>query len=266
MGSRTRPLCLDLFCGGGGAARGIVAAGFDCIGVDLAVGVAGRGRVVRSKWKAMKRAYPGELVIGDALNPPVELAKFDFIWASPPCQRYSTVLKAREEYRERHPDMVAPTRELLQSSGVPWCMENVPGAPMRADIVLTGAMFDLEIVRERIFEIEGFPAPFALAQRWYRKTVTNGDLATVAGQGANNPWNLRRKRHKGAGPVTRWRDLPEDLKHKLSTRNNVAGWRAAMNIDDSMTRDLIREAVPPAYAEFIARAAMEQINGTAAAR
>ena len=30
----TRPLALDLFCGGGGVAEGLIAAGFDVVGVD----------------------------------------------------------------------------------------------------------------------------------------------------------------------------------------------------------------------------------------
>ena len=67
---------LDLYCGGGGAALGLIEAGFDVVGVD-------------KEYKHHK-VYPGVFIQADALNPPVNLEDFDFIWASPPCQRYST--------------------------------------------------------------------------------------------------------------------------------------------------------------------------------
>ena len=136
---------------------------------------------------------------------------------------------------------------------------------MRADVVLTGAMFGLDIVRKRLFECSGFTPPFALLQEHFQKTVSNGDLATVAGQGANNAWNVRRKadkKRKTDTPTT-WRDLPHDLKRRLCERNNADGWRAAMGID-WMTRDELREAVPPAYSEHIAREVIAQILPKAA--
>ena len=127
------------------------------------------------------------------MAPPVRLEDFDFIWASPPCQHYTNVWLGRPEKRNDYPDLLGPVREMLIASGRPFCIENVPGAPMRADVVLTGAMFGLDIVRKRLFECSGFTPPFALLQEHFQKTVSNGDLATVAGQGANNAWNVRRK-------------------------------------------------------------------------
>ena len=225
---------LDLFCGGGGAARGILAAGFDeVVGIDIA---------------DHRRAYPGHFILGDALKPPVRLEDFDFVWASPPCQAFSIAHMNRPpEKRRSHPNKIPATRKLLARHRVT-CMENVPRAPMRADVVLTGAMFDLDIRRDRIFECS-FPVPFAL-HRQHTKTVMDGGLSIVAGHGANNP----HKRYMG------WRDLPEDLRRKLSDANSKAGWCRAMDLPDSMTRDEIKEAVPPAYAEFIAREALRQMG------
>ena len=239
---------LDLFAGAGGASAGIAQAGYEVVGVDI-------------NPKRAKR-YPFHFVCGDAMRPPVRLEDFDFIWASPPCQHYTNVWLGQPEKRHRYPDLIGPVRQMLAASGRPYCIENVPGAPLRADVVLTGAMFGLDIVRKRLFECHGFTPPFALLQEHFRKTVSNGDLATVAGQGANNAWNERRKldKKRKANTPTKWRHLPEDLKRRLCDRNNAAGWRAAMDID-WMTCDELREAVPPAYAHHIAAEAFQQTAG-----
>ena len=99
-------LALDLFCGEGGVCLGLQAAGFTVVGVD-------------KSWR-VKRYYPGEFVYADALNPPFELADFDFIWASPPCQAFSAATPI--ETRHRHPNLIPPTRKLLAGHAVT-CIE-----------------------------------------------------------------------------------------------------------------------------------------------
>lgn len=238
----TRPLALDLFCGAGGASMGLHRAGFEVVGVDV---------------RRQKR-YPFRFVQADALRPPLDLRGFPFVWASPPCQHYTKTFRGQEHLRARHPDLVDATRQLLAASGALTCIENVPGAPLRPDLVLTGAQFDLPIVRDRTFELEGFAVPFALV-RQHVGTVTNGDLACVAGQGVNNAYALRRN-----WGGCKWRDLPAALKNRLRRRNCADGWREAMQID-WMTRDEITQAVPPAYAEHIGRFAIEALRARAAA-
>ena len=227
---------LDLFCGAGGASMGLHRAGFDVVGVDL--------NIKRAKH------YPFTFICGDALRAPVDLKAFDLIWASPPCQAYTCVWNGKPEMRDRYPRLIEPVREMLVAAGVPFVMENVRQAPIRPDVVLTGAAFGLDIVRRRHFEVHGFRAPLGLQTTHMTKMIKNAGLATVAGHGAQNGWRLG-----GA----KWKDLDPDFRRRLSQRNNADGWREAMGID-WMTRDELAESVPPAYAEFIGRAAIEQLT------
>lgn len=66
---------LDLFCGGGGAARGYIAAGASVTGID-------------NKWHG--NSYPGVFFQEDAISFVKKYGwLYDFIHASPPCQGYS---------------------------------------------------------------------------------------------------------------------------------------------------------------------------------
>ena len=76
--NKTKPLCIDLFCGLGGFSEGFLAEGFECIGFDIERHNYGAG------------GYPGQLVLQDALT--LHGSQFRdaaCIVASPPCQRYS---------------------------------------------------------------------------------------------------------------------------------------------------------------------------------
>lgn len=222
---------LDLFCGAGGAAMGLHRAGFDVTGVDI----------------VPQPRYPFAFVQADALEPPFDLADFDLIWASPPCQAYSV---ANTRWGYEYPDHLDATRALLHGHPAT-VIENVATAPLRADVVLVGTMFDLPLLRRRHFEIVGFPAPFALIPQTIG-TVTNGDLACVAGRGANRGRRL-----------CNWSEIPQEVRDKLSARNSKDGWSEAMGID-WMTRAELAEAIPPAYGEFIGRAAKQWLETEAA--
>lgn len=139
---------LDLFCGAGGATRGLQMAGFEVLGIDI----------------RRQPRYVGEHFIqADALHPPVRLKDFDLIWASPPCQAH-TALK-RMWNRRAHADSIPETRAMLVRAGVPYVIENVPGSPLRATIRLCGSNFGLgaagaELRRHRYFETSfGLLAP-----------------------------------------------------------------------------------------------------------
>jgi DNA (cytosine-5)-methyltransferase 1 len=123
---------------------GYSRAGFDVVGVDL----------------RPQPRYPFAFVQGDALRPPVDLAAFDVIHASPPCQAYTAMRRVSKAVHGRlpdRPDHLAATRDLLVSAGVPAVIENVPGSPMAAHVVLCGSMFGLAVRRHRWFELINAP-------------------------------------------------------------------------------------------------------------
>ena len=193
-------LALDLFCGGGGAALGLMAAGFRVVGVD---------------WEDHSRAYPGDFLLGDALRPPVRLEDFDFVWASPPCQAYSRTKGLHPSLT--HPDLVPATRSLL--AGHPYTViENVVGAPIRPDIILTGPAVGLDrIQHRRHFEVS-WPTLSPLPMRAARPQIIAGHL-------------FRR-----------------------------ADGLAAKGIPADMTIRQIAQAIPPAYARYVAESALRHMR------
>jgi DNA (cytosine-5)-methyltransferase 1 len=61
-----------------------------------------------------------------------------------------------------HPDLIAPTRDAMNRAGRPWVIENVPEAPIRRDFLLCGTQFGLNIRRHRVFEVGLWTPAFEL--------------------------------------------------------------------------------------------------------
>ena len=215
-----KPRLLDLFCGAGGASMGYSKAGFEVVGVDI----------------APQPHYPFEFHQGDALeilrNPlPLEWAVgFVAIHASPPCQAYTVA--ANIHGVGSHPDLLPRTRELLETTGLSWVIENVPGAPMRADVICCGLAFGLGVKRHRWFE-SNMPLWAAPAC----PPGHPGDWVTVFGHTVLERGHVIGKA-KGGGPSIRHKHLGVDR------------GREAMGID-WMNRNELSQAIPPAYTEFI---------------
>lgn len=232
---------LDLFCGAGGAGMGYYLAGFEVVGVDI----------------EPQPRYPFEFHQADALE---YLAahghKFDVIHASPPCQRYSTMTVGRWQDRiENHPDLIAPTRELLKKIGKPYVIENVENA--RAELInpvlLCGTMFGLktkhgsQLRRHRYFELS-FPIGFLTPTCQHAK----GSVIGVYGGGQNparrRPATIGVYGHSGGS----------------SNRDNLISFgtddrRDAMGINWMVGNEL-SEAIPPAYTEFIGRQLLTRLE------
>lgn len=125
---------LDLFCGAGGASMGYHRAGFEVVGID----------------HQPQSNYPFEFIQADALNPPVDLADFDLIHASPPCQAFTVYGNNKDHVRKDHPNLIEPTREMIE--GFSYVIENVPRAPLNNPKQICGTSLGIEIRRHRLFE------------------------------------------------------------------------------------------------------------------
>lgn len=169
--------------------------------------------------------YPFPFIQADAMA--MSLRGFDFIWASPPCQAHTLAQRIR---KNEHPDHIPGVRSMLKRSGAgAWCIENVPGSPLIDPIELCGAMFGLKVYRHRLFEAS-FP------------------LTAPA-----HPQHVAPLRKMGRRPA------PGDFMHVVGNFSGVQQARDAMGID-WMMRDELREAIPPAYSEFIGRAALQYFS------
>lgn len=206
------PRLLDLFCGAGGAAVGYARAGFEVVGVDI----------------KPQPHYPFEFIQANAMEYPLE--GFDLIHASPPCQAYTPANLGKIT---GHPMLIEQLRERLQ--GHRYVIENVEGAPLRNTIRLCGTMFDLLVIRHRLFENNVGLSMNMRCNHW--GTVAEGDFASVhwgrtPGQrrGKDAAGNRLRDKYAAPGP----------------------SWSVAMGIDWMTTSELV-EAIPPAYTEYIGR-------------
>lgn len=224
--TRSRRL-LDLFCGAGGAARGYQRAGFHVTGVDH---------------KPQPR-YAGDVfILGDALEYVTAHGhEYDAIHASPPCQAF-TQMSARWRglggTADSHPDLLTPILTALAHFQTPWVVENVVGARrvMRTWFKLHGGQFGLGVHRPRLFAsnvvlLSPLAAPCA---------------DPIGVYGPRRRLFTRRDRH---GRVSFQR-----------AAHSAQEACAAMGIDADLTWDEVREAIPPAYTNWIGQRLLEAIR------
>lgn len=228
----SRPKLLDLYCCQGGASRGYVDAGFDVYGVDLdpqprypfpfrqddALGL-------------MRSLQKGDAVAFDLPGGGTErvgLEDFASIHASPPCQLYSLTHRIN---KSDFPDLIGPTRELVDQTGLPWVIENVmEAAPeLRDPVMLCGAMFGIETYRHRLFE-------------------TNWELEAPL-----HPPHVARNVKMGR------RAAEGEYLHIVGNFTGVDRARSIMGMPWA-NRDGLREAIPVAYTDLVGRQLLEQVG------
>lgn len=213
---------LDLFCCAGGAGMGLHRAGFEVVGVDI----------------RPRPRYPFSFIQADALT--VDLVGFDFIWASPPCQGYTALRHAPGA--KGAPQLIDQVRDRMPVN-VPWVIENVEEArwAMRDPVTLCGTMFGLgteghELRRHRLFE-SNFHIPAPMCQ--------HSDAPVVGVYGGHA--RRRSAKHGGRGTRDIW------------ANGHRAAMAEAMGMDWATCEEM-SEAIPPAYAEHIGRAAITHIQ------
>jgi len=209
---------LDLFCKAGGASVGYNRAGFEVVGIDI----------------AKQKRYPFEFIQRDAieaLNDKKFIAGFDAIVASPPCQTHSITQHLRNAQGKTTDkiDLIPETRAGVIASGLPYIIENVPGAPLIDPVQLCGSSFELKVRRHRRFE---------------SNIALTGSICDHKTQGR---------------PVGIYGSMRDDIPKGGKTADSMDEARAAMGIDWMIWKELV-EAIPPAYTEFLGHQLMQHIR------
>ena len=228
MTAAYRPRLLDLFCGAGGAAMGYHRAGFDVVGVD----------------KEPQPSYPFRFLQLDVFELTAENIRctYDAVHASPPCQTFTDYRRKGHGVGDGYENLIGPTRELLEATGLPYVIENVEKArPWLVEpTLLCGSMFDLDVRRHRLFEESWVVDPPTWPCR--HDIWAPGRFPAATNRAANS----RRTVEVGV-----WR-IPLDVQ------------QAAMGIN-WMSREELSQAVPPAYTEFIGRSLLARLRTEVAA-
>lgn len=224
---------LDLYCGGMGAAYGYDQAGFQVTGID----------------KVKRKSLPAGLTfikadVLDVLEDKEFLRSFDFVHASPPCQTHSRTKHLRDAQGKgtTKVDLIEPTRDALDRAGVPYVIENVPGSPLRVDLLLCGSMFpDLHVDDQT-------------GRRWLqRHRIFEASGVELAPPSACD--------HRGAGvrPLGVYGSRADDIPSGGQTCRTVDQARRLMGIP-WMGWSALVEAIPPAYTRHIGRQVLDQLR------
>lgn len=217
---KSKPLILDAFCGAGGAGYGYWLAGFRVVGVDI----------------APQKNYPFQFIQMDAIEF-IRLygKRFDVIHASPECQKYTRLRrqkKIKESTDARYTDMIGLVRSALISTGKPYIIENVEGAPLIGAVMLCGSMFpELKVYRHRFFESNRF---ISVPEHYPHK-----ERIPPSGSGVSK---------NGYVSITSGgvRNLPDGWTSPAAYKN------MAMGIDWMIQKELTK-AIPPIYTSYLGK-------------
>ena len=252
-----RPIkVLDLFCCSGGAAVGYEQAfgEVEITGID----------------HVFKKEYPYTFIKADIVDfiqetPLGWFQDFDFIHASPPCQKDSQCehLARAQGNLPSDVDLMPIIRHFLLNVGVPYVIENVVRAwtkpwensgekgpdPRMVNAILCGSSFGLGVQRHRMFE-SSFPISSLLCDH-------NTKSWPIGPKGKPKPWGL-------------YGSMNDHVKGMNNKTGKMAtgGWtvpdiptgQKAMGITHITEWSNLKEAIPPAYTKHIGQCFLKHLQ------
>ncbi len=215
-----KPRLLELFCGAGGAGMGYSCAGFDVTGVDI----------------SLQPHYPFAFIQSDALEYVTTHGhEYDLIHASPPCQAYTgmrNISLARWGHAPEHPDLIVATRRALIECGKPYIIENVQNSPLLTQVILCGVALGLpHLARHRHFESSHI---------LFAPKCNHRSASYTIGVYGNHPDGRRVS-------------YPQFRLSRIA--KGLAEGSEVMGIDWMDWHEL-KEAIPPAYTEYLGKQLM----------
>ena len=231
---------------------GFHLAGFDVYGVDI----------------APQKHYPFAFHLGDVLevlailnaggavdfthrDGTVEwltLADFAAAHGSPPCQentRAKTLRGAQGKLLKEHGgNMIPETRIALDMTGLPYVMENVEGSDLVNTVLLCGSMFP----ELRVTDSTGI--------RWLQRHRLFESNVWLMAPGSCS--------HRSAGvrPLGVYYKLGDNVPQGGQTARTLVEASALMGID-WLPFSRLKEAIPPAYTEFIGAQLLSSLESAA---
>lgn len=122
--------------------------------------------------------------------------------------------------------MIEPLRQLLASTGRPYVIENVVGAPLDNPVLLCGTMFGLRVFRHRLFET--LPVLFV------------------------SPLHTRHPKGSKTNSFRHYSSFSNGATHISMAGHNFSRRDAALATGiDWMNREEMAQAIPPAYTQWI---------------
>jgi DNA (cytosine-5)-methyltransferase 1 len=236
-----KPRLLDLFCGPGFAARGYALAGWEVFGVDIEpqplypcafVEEGALGYLERLLWRRAK----GEPI------------PFEGIHASPPCFKFSPITAVSGAPGDEL-DLVTPTRSLLEQTGLPWVIENVPRSPLRQPYVICGASMACRTVddRYRLKRHRHFETSFPMIVPPCACAGDPREVLGVYGGGTSQPTRVRANPNGGN-----------------TNKANTQQARELYGIDEPLPRSAMNLGFPPRYTELIGYQLLQHLKAVAA--
>jgi DNA (cytosine-5)-methyltransferase 1 len=131
-------------------------------------------------------------------------------------------------------------RGILLKTGKPFVIENVVGSPLRKDLMLCGEMFDLKVIRHRIFEIHGFTVLQPFHGKKHKLSVKDGTAVAIYSGGINPGFYGNKQKQ-----------IEYRQKRKTLKKHTIEDWKQAIGIDWVNDKTHLTQMIPPSYSKYI---------------